>query len=151
MTIILGVMTWTQWVWCHTVVGYHIEWMCCSMYFIWCHTYCGCFIIHTIGVIWLIILVWWQSYSGYAVRYNQREVRYNSLDVMNRVLSCHKSWVRWHIQFILCHLYSKCDVINSVCVISSVQWVWSHRYRNGECDVRYSGCIVLTLCASCQI
>ena len=93
-------------------------------------------------------LVWWQRYSGCAVRYNQCEVRYNSFDVMSRVLRCHKSWVRCHIQCILCHIYSRCDVINRVCVIPLIQWVWSHRHRHEECDVIYSGCIVLTQCVS---
>ena len=38
---------------------------------------------------------------------------------MDRVLWCHKSLVRCHIQCIMCHKYSKCHVINTVCVISS--------------------------------
>ena len=150
MTGILGVMTWIQWVWCHSMVWYQKEWMWCHMWFTWCHTYCGCVTIRTMGVVWLIIWVWWQRYGGCAVRYNQCEVRYN-FKVMSRVLWCYKWWVRCHIQCIFCHICSRCDVINRVCVISLIQWVWSHRYRHEECDVIYSGCIVLTQCVSCQI
>ena len=100
--------------------------MWCHMLFIWYHTYCGCVIIHTMGVVWSIIWVWWQRYSGCTLRYNRCELRYNRFDVMSRVLWCHKSWVSCHIECILCRIYSRCDVINRVCVISSMQWLWSH-------------------------
>ena len=103
------------------------------------------------GVLWSIIWVWWQRYSGCAVRYNWCEVRYNSFDVMSRVFWYHKLWVRCHIQCLLGHIYSRCDVISSVCVISSIPCVWSHRHRHEECDVIYSGCLVLTKSVSCQI
>ena len=103
------------------------------------------------GVVWSIIWVWLQRYSGCAVRCNQCEVRYNSFGVMSRVLWCHKSWVRCHIQCIFSHIYSRCDVISRVCVISLIPCVWSHTHRHEECDVIYSGCIVLTQCVSCQI
>ena len=151
MTGILGVMTWIQWVWSHSMVWYQKEWMRCHMWFIWCHTYCGWVIIHTIGVLWSTIWVWRQRYSGCAIRYNRCEVRYNNFDVMSRVLLCHKWRGRCYIQCILLHIYSRCDVINRVFVISSIQGVWSHRHRHEECDVIYSGCIVLTQCISCQI
>ena len=146
MSNILGLMTWIQGVWCHRVVWYHKEWMWCHLQFIRCHKYCGCDIIHTVGVIGSIIWVWWQTYSGCAVRYNGCDVRYTSFDAMNRVLWCHKAWVWCHIYYILCHTYSMCDIIHTVCVISLIEWVWSHRYRYGGCDVRYSGCIILTQC-----
>ena len=151
MTGILDVMTWIQRVWFHSVVWYHKEWMWCHMWFIWFKTYCGCVIICTMGVVWSIIWVWWQRYTGCSFRYNRCEVRYNSFDITNRVLWCHKSWVRCHIQCIMCHIYNRCDVINRVCVLSSIEWVWSHRHRHEECDVIYSGCIVLTQCVSSQI
>ena len=151
MTGILDVMTWIQRVWFHSVVWYHKEWMWCHMWFIWLNTYCGCVIICTMGVVWSIIWVWWQRYTGCAFRYNRCEVRYNSFDITNRVLWCHKSWVRCHIQCIMCHIYNRCDVINRVCVLSSIEWVWPYRHRHEECDVIYNGCIVLTQCVSSQI
>ena len=148
-----------SWVWWQEYSGCDVTTWCdiiksgsdviCSS--IWCHTYCGGVIIHTMVVVWSIIWVWWQWYSGCAVRYNWREVRYNSFDVMSRVLWCHKSWVRCHIHCLLCHICSRCHVINRVCVLSSIQWVWSHRHRHEECDVIFSGCIVLTQCVPCQI
>ena len=156
-------LQWMRWqvslMWWHEYSGCDvIEWcdiiksgsdVICSS--IWCHTYCGCVIIHKMGVLWLIILVWWQRYSGCAVRYIRPEGRYNSFHIMRRVLWCHKSWVRCHIQCLLCHIYSTWDVINRVCVISSIQWVWSPRHRHEKCDVIYRGFIVLTQCVSCQI
>ena len=78
-------------------------------------------------------------------------MRYNSFEVMSRVLLCHKSWVRCHIECILCDKYSRCDVIKRVDIISSIQLVRSPRHRHEECDVMYSGCIVLSQCVSCQI
>ena len=90
--------------------------------------------IHTMAVVWSIISGWWQRYSGCALRYNWCEVRYNSFDVMSRVLWCHKSWVRCRIHCILCHIYSRCDVINRVYVITSIECVWSQRQRHEVCD-----------------
>ena len=121
------------------------------MYLIWCHTYCGCVIIHTMGVVWPIIWGWWQRYSRFALRYNCCELRYNNFDVMSRVLLYHKSWVMCRIHCILCHIYSRYDVMIRVWVISSIQCVWSHRHRHEVCDVIYSGCTVLTQCVSCEI
>ena len=153
-------MRWhVSWVWWHEYSGCDVIVWCdiiksgsdviCSS--IWCNTYWGCVIIYKMGVVWAMIWVWWQRYSGCAVRYNRCEVRYNRFYVMSRVLWCHKSWVRCHIQCLLCHIYSRCDVINRVCVISLIQWVWSHRHRHEGFDVIYSGCIVLTQCVSYQI
>ena len=147
-----------SWVWWHEYSGCDVTAWCDTIKIgcdVICSSYDGIHIVtvlsYIMGVVWLIIWVWWQRYSGCAVRYNRCEVRYNCFDVKSRVLWCHKLWVRCHIQCILCHIYRRCAVINRVCVISLIQWVWSHRYRHEECDVIYSGCIVLTQCVSCQI
>ena len=55
----------------------YILWLCY-------HTYNGGYMIDNLGV---MTEIWWMCW-----RYNRCDVRYNSFDVMNRVLSCHKSW-----------------------------------------------------------
>ena len=151
MTNVLGVVTWIQWVWCQSMLSYNKDWMWRHMQFIWCHICCVCYYIYNGGY-----MINNQDVNADRVDVlsditSGCDVRYNSFDIMNRVFWCHKSWVRCHILCTACPIYSGCVIINTVCVISSIQWVWSHRYRHGGCDVRYSGCIVLTLCLWCQI
>ena len=45
-------------------------------------------------------------------------------------------------------IYSGWDLKNSVGVISSVHWMWWHRYSGY--DVKYSGCDVIKMVAWCQ-
>ena len=84
---------------------------------------------------------------------------------MDRVFWCHNSWVKCHIQCILCHKYSRCHIINTKewcqkvwlwchvecvwchmcakwqnfqnCCDRSIQRVFQHRYSG--CDAKYSG------------
>ena len=79
MTGMLGVMTLIQCVWMSQcgVISKRVYVM--SYVFIWCHAYFTCVIIHTMRVIWSVIWVWWQRYSGRAAKYNQFDMRYNKL------------------------------------------------------------------------
>ena len=45
------------------------------------------------------------------------DVRYNSFNIMNRGFCCHKSCVRCDTQWVMWHIYSRCDIINTVCYI----------------------------------
>ena len=150
-----------------------LQWMWWQVSWVWWHEYTGCDVLawcdiiksgrnvmcSSYDVIYLVAVlsyIQWGLYDRWSgcddrdtvdVLSDIISVRWNIIALMSWVeLRCHKSWVRCHIQCILCHIYSRCYVINRVCVISSIQWVWSHRHRHEVCDVIYSGCIVLTQC-----
>ena len=115
---IMEVISWIQYTWCHkNVVWCHKMWMWGFIGCIWYYTYSGCDDLYTKGFISLKVWVWWHTFRGC-------DVIYNGYDVI---------------------IYSRGDLKNSLCVVSSIMCMWWHRYSGY--DVQYSGCDVIKMVA----
>ena len=157
--------------WCHEYSAcdvinnkdcYHKVWIWCPVQCIWWHTYATCDVLYTscdvfhrAGVMTYTVDVivgrmCIRSDIELVLSYTQclwhhREwiwcYKHSECHDIQTMVWCHQEWMWHHIQCLWCSTCSGCDLIYTQAVISSIKWVWLHRYS--RCAVGYSGYVVI--------